>query len=277
MRPVEVVRRGAGYLARHGVEAPEANAEGLMLHVLGIDRAALLARREGLSADEAKTFGRLLCRRCSGTPLQHLTGEQGFRHLVLEVRPGVFVPRPETEVVVDAALDTIAATGSPIVVDLGTGSGAIALSIAQEHAGAEVWATDRSPEAVALASENARRLGLAVTVLEGDLFDPVPERLRRRVDLVVSNPPYVPEERRSHLPAEVLADPDGAVFGGPEVSERIVRLAASWLREGGHVVLEIDDEAGDASAAMARDAGFVDVEVRPDLAGRPRVVTGRRP
>jgi release factor glutamine methyltransferase len=277
MRPVEAVRRGAEYLARHGVAAPEANAERLMLHVLGVERAALLSRRDGLSADEAKTFGRLLCRRCSGIPLQHLTGEQGFRHLVLAVRPGVFVPRPETEIVVDAALEAIAAVGEPIVLDLGTGSGAIALSIAHEHVGAQVWATDRAPEAVALAGENAARLDLPVTVLEGDLFDPVPERLRGEVDLVVSNPPYVPEERRPHLPAEVLADPGGAVFGGPEVSRRIWRRSASWLREGGHVVLEIDDEAGEATVAMARDAGFADVTVRPDLAGRPRVVTGRRP
>ncbi len=104
MRPAELARRGAAYLARHGVESPEANAELLLRSVLGIDRTALATRDTALSREEARAYGRALCRRCTGTPLQHLTGEQGFRRLVLRVRPGVFVPRPETEVLVDAAL-----------------------------------------------------------------------------------------------------------------------------------------------------------------------------
>lgn len=274
----EVVRRGSAYLARHGVDSPEVNAERLMLAVLEVDRADLLSRERELSTAEAKAYGRALCRRCTGTPLQHLTGEQGFRHLVLVVRPGVFIPRPETEIVVDVALGFLAEAGSePLVVDVGTGTGAIALSIAQERPDARVWATDRSRDAVGLAQENAQRLDLPVTVLQGDVLAPLPADLRGEIDLVVSNPPYVPEERRRELTPEVLADPAEAVFGGPEVSAIILREAAAWLRPGGHVVMEIDDEAARVVSRLAREAGFVDLSVRDDLAGRPRVVAGRRP
>jgi release factor glutamine methyltransferase len=277
MRPAEVVRRGAAYLERHGVGSPEANAERLMLSILGIDRAELVRRRDGLTMAEARAYGRVLCRRCTGTPLQHLTGEQAFRHLVLTVRPGVFIPRPETEVVVDVALAAIDGGTAPSVVDVGTGTGAIGLSIAQEHPGARVWATDRSHEAVALARENAERLGLDVTVLEGELLEPLPAELRGSLDLVVANPPYVPPDRAPDLSPEVLADPADALFAGPELSGRILDTAAVWLRPEGHVVLEIDDEAADAVSGLARRSGFADVVVHEDLAGRPRVVAGRRP
>lgn len=277
MRPAAVVRRGAEYLEHHGVESPQANAERLMLAILGTDRTGLLARVEGLTAAEAKAYGRALCRRCAGTPLQHLTGEEGFRHLVLRVRAGVFIPRPETEVLVEVALQTIAGVRDAAVADVGTGTGAIALSIALEHPGARVWATDAAPEAVSLASENVVALGLEVTVLTGDLLTPLPRHLHRKLDLVVSNPPYVPDERRALLTAEVLADPDDALFGGPEVYRRLFAQAAEWLRPHGHVVVEIDDEAGPTARELALAAGFVDVAVLPDLAGRPRVVRGRRP
>jgi len=277
MRPAEVARRGADYLERHGVGSPEANAERLMLSILGIDRAELVRRRDGLTTAEARAYGRVLCRRCTGTPLQHLTGEQAFRHLVLTVRPGVFIPRPETEVVVDVALAAIDGGAAPSVVDVGTGTGAIGLSIAQEHPGARVWATDRSHEAVALARENAERLGLDVTVLEGELLEPLPAELRGSLDLVVANPPYVPPDRAPDLPPEVLADPADALFAGPELSGRILDTAAVWLRPEGCVVLEIDDEAADAVSGLARRSGFADVVVHEDLAGRPRVVAGRRP
>ncbi|MGZ8579425.1 MAG: N5-glutamine methyltransferase family protein, partial [Actinomycetota bacterium] len=154
MRPAEVVRRGTEYLRRHDVENPELNAEALMQAVLETDRAGVLARDEGLSAAEAKAYGRALCHRCTGTPLQHLTGEQGFRYLMLRVRPGVFVPRPETEVLVDAALGAIADLAKPTVVDLCTGAGPVALSLRHERPETGVWATDIAPEAVILAREN---------------------------------------------------------------------------------------------------------------------------
>src|SRR4051795_4879750 len=130
MRPAEGARRGADYLRRHGVDASQAVAESeaLLQRVLGGGRAELFTRDTGLTTAEAKAYGRALCRRCTGTPLQHLTGEQGFRRLLLEVRPGVFVPRPETEVLVEVSLRSIASIDAPVAVDLCTGSGAVALA-----------------------------------------------------------------------------------------------------------------------------------------------------
>ncbi|MGZ8566136.1 MAG: peptide chain release factor N(5)-glutamine methyltransferase [Actinomycetota bacterium] len=277
MRPAEVVRRGTEYLRRHDVENPELNAEALMQAVLDTDRAGVLARDEGLSAAEAKAYGRGLCRRCTGTPLQHLTGEQGFRYLILRVRPGVFVPRPETEVLVDAALGAIADLAKPTVVDLCTGAGPVALSLRHERPETGVWATDIAPEAVILARENAERLGLDVVVLEGDLFEPLPPELKGSLDLVTANPPYVALEEAASLPPEVRADPPLAVFGGLEMYERILPAAFSWLRPGGAVVLEIEESLGGQVSAVVRRAGFEEVDVRPDLTGRDRVVAARRP
>ncbi|MGZ8604852.1 MAG: N5-glutamine methyltransferase family protein, partial [Actinomycetota bacterium] len=174
MRPADVLRRATDYLDRHGVESPAANAERLLMHVLGTDRAGLLTRTDGLDTREARTFGRALCQRCAGTPLQHLVGEQAFRRLELEVRPGVFVPRPETELLVEHALEALEGVEGPTIVDVGTGTGAIALAMKDERPGAAVYATDVSPEAVELARANAGRLGLDVRVLLGHLLEPLP-------------------------------------------------------------------------------------------------------
>jgi release factor glutamine methyltransferase len=275
VRPADVVRRAADYLERHGVESPRANAEQLLMHVLGTDRAGLYARGEGLDTAEARRFGRALCQRCAGTPLQHLTGEQAFRRLRLEVRPGVFVPRPETEVLVDHALAAIAGLGAPVVVDVGTGTGAVALAVKDECDGAAVYATDASTEAVELARANAARLGLDVRVLEGAFLDPLPEDLRGWIDLVVSNPPYVPPEDYEDLPLEVKADPESALLGGVEVYEHLAEHAARWLRDGGSIAVEIGAAQGGA-VVDALSTRFGDVRVEPDLAGRDRVVVARR-
>lgn len=276
MRPSETVRRAADYLERHGVESPLANAERLLMSVLGTDRAGLYARADGLDAREARLFGRALCQRCSGTPLQHLTGEQSFRRITVEVRPGVFVPRPETEVLVERALGALEGVEAPVVVDVGTGSGAIALAVKDERPDARVFATDRSSEAVELARANAERLGLHVTVLEGDLLEPVPPDLRGWVDLVVSNPPYVTAEEYEDLPPEVKADPRPALVGGREVFERIGAEAVRWLRDGGWLAVEIGAAQGERARSVLSGA-FVDVRVERDLAGRDRVVLARRP
>src|SRR5918996_1397822 len=235
MRPAEVVRRATDYLERHGVESPRATAEQLMIHVLGTDRAGLFSRTQGLDAREARMYGRAICQRCSGTPLQHLTGRQAFRRIEVEVRPGVFVPRPETEVLVEHALAAIQVSDGPLVADVGTGTGAIGLAIKDERPDARVFATDRSAEAVDLALANARRLRIDVTVLEGDLLTPLPEELRGWFDLVVSNPPYVTPEEYEGLPPEVKADPTLALLGGPEVYERLAAEALRWLRDGGEL------------------------------------------
>jgi release factor glutamine methyltransferase len=275
MHPAQVVRRAAEYLDRHGVDAPVPTAERLLAHVLGTDRAGLYAR-DGLTSQEAKLFGRALCRRCAGEPLQHVTGEQGFRRLLLRVRPGVFVPRPETEVLVQVALDALEGIRGPVVVDVGTGSGAVALAIKHERPDARVIATDVSGEAVRLARENAERLGLDIAVLGGDQLEPVPDDVGP-IDAVVANPPYVADADRASLPREVLAEPEVAVFGGIEIYERLFGQAAERLGPGGTVVVEIHERMAAPVIVAAREAGFVDARIDRDLAGRDRVVSARGP
>lgn len=278
----EVIRRSTAYLERHGVQSARANVETLLVHLLETDRASLYTRPGGLDTARAKALGRALCRRCVGVPLQHLTGEQVFYGLRLSVEPGVFVPRPETEVLVDAALealDRMAADGpaEPLVVDVGTGTGAVALAVAHARPRARVHATDRDPRAVALARRNAIDLGLSdrVTFVEGDLLDPLPEGLRGRVDVLLSNPPYLSEEEHENLPDEVLADPRDALVGGTTVHTRLAEAAAEWLRPGGSLIVEIGlDQEGEVVAIFG-SSGLVEVEVLPDLAGRHRIVRGR--
>ena len=276
MRPAQVVRRAAEYLDRHGVESSVPTAERLLSHVLGTDRTGMYAR-EGLTLQEAKLFGRALCRRCVGEPLQHVTGEQGFRRLTVRVRPGVFVPRPETEMLVQTVLDGLAATESPTVVDVATGSGAVALAIKDERPDATVLAIDLSPEAVALTRENAETLGLVVTVFEGDLLEPLWGDLPGQLDAVVCNPPYVALEARDSLPPDVRAEPELAVFGGLDLYERLFEQAFADLRPGGLVAVEIEESAAESVSKAAEREGFTDLEARQDLAGRDRVVSGRRP
>jgi release factor glutamine methyltransferase len=276
VRPAQVVRRAAEYLERHGEESPVPTAERLLSHVLGTDRTGIYGR-ERLTSQEAKLFGRALCRRCAGEPVQHVTGEEGFRHLTVGIRPGVFVPRPETEILVEVVLDGLAGVGSPVVIDVCTGSGAVALALKDERPDATVLATDLAPEAVALARDNAEALGLPITVLEGDLLDPLPPEVRGETDVVVCNPPYVPPEARDSLPPDVRAEPELAVFGGVALYERLFAQAMSSLRAGGLVAVEIEESTAASVSAAAERAGFVDLSVRRDLTGRDRVVSGRRP
>jgi release factor glutamine methyltransferase len=275
VRPAEVLRRASDYLDRHGVESPSATAEALMMAILGTDRTGLYTRTSGLDMREARTFGRALCQRCTGTPLQHLTGEQTFRRISLEVRPGVFVPRPETEVLVGLALEEVVGVAAPLVIDVGTGTGALALSVKDERPDATVFATDLSAEAVELARSNAARLRLDITVVEGDLFDPMPEELLGSVDMVMSNPPYIDPDVLEGLPAEVRADPELALVGGVDLIDRLATDAARWLRSAGALVVEIGEDQG-TEAIRLLEGRFRDVRVEPDLTGRDRVVLGRR-
>ena len=274
MRPSQVVARAADYLGRHGVESPRETAEALLMYFLETDRAGLYARSEGLDTRTAKVFGRALCQRCHGVPLQYLTGEQQFMDLVLGVAPGVFVPRPETEVLVERASETVAGVDGPVVADVGTGTGAVALALKRLHPGATVFATDVSSEAVAVARANASRLALEVEVLEGDLLEPLPGEVRGRVDLLVSNPPYVTEEEYEDLPEDVKAEPYEALVGGTDVHRRLAAEAPGWLRPGGWLVLEVGAaQGGDVAGLLG--SSFEEVEVLQDLGGRDRVVRGR--
>jgi release factor glutamine methyltransferase len=276
VRLSEVVVRATDYLARHGVDSPRETAEALLEYFLDTDRAGLYASTEGLDTRTAKLFGRALCQRCHGVPLQYLTGEQQFLDLVLGVAPGVFVPRPETEMLVERSLQVLEGTEAPVVADVGTGTGAVALAIKRRRPDATVYATDISEEAVAVARANASRHSLDVTVLHGDLFSPLPPELRGRLNLVVSNPPYVTLAEYDTLPEEVKTEPYDALVGGTDLHGRLTSEAPEWIRPGGWLVVEIGAAQGDEVKRILLER-FDDVHVLPDLAGRDRVVRGRLP
>lgn len=274
MRPSQVVARAAEYLGKHDVESPRETAEALLMYFLETDRAGLFSRDEGLDTRTAKLFGRALCQRCHGVPLQYLTGEQQFFDLVLGVAPGVFVPRPETEVLVERALELIPSAGG-VVVDIGTGTGAIALAVKRFRPDVRVVATDVSEDAVAVARANASRHGLDVEVLPGDLLGPVPSELRGLLDVVISNPPYVTQEEYASLPEEVRAEPFEALVGGTDIHERLAIEGAEWLRAGGWLVMEIGaSQAQEVETVLGER--FEAVETSADMSGRDRVVSARR-
>ncbi len=259
------------------------DAELLLAHVLGVPRARLLTL-DAVADDDAARFEGLVEQRADRVPLQHLTGRAPFRHLELAVGPGVFVPRPETEQLAGWALDRLAGTEGAIVVDLGSGSGALALSIAHEHPGTRVTAVERDPGAIAWTRHNAMaRVGAGDTpvgVVQGDMTDPsLLAELDGRVTVVVSNPPYVPDD--AVLPREVADhDPPSALWGGPDgldVVRGMLAVAARLLHPGGWLGIEHADQQGTALPAVVRaHGGFTDVEDHPDLAGRPRFTTARR-
>ncbi|WP_279385452.1 peptide chain release factor N(5)-glutamine methyltransferase [Klenkia marina] len=267
-------------LAGAGVESPRVDAELLLAHALGVPRARLITL--GDVADPAR-FEHLVEQRAARVPLQHLTGVAAFRHLELRVGPGVFVPRPETEQIAGWVLERVAGDRAPVVVDLGTGSGAIALSVAGEHPGAQVTAVERDADAIAWTRLNADARAAAgdtpVTVLAGDMTDPrLLVDLDGTVDVVVSNPPYVPDDAR--LPKEVADhDPPLALWGGPDgldVVRGLLRTAARLLRPGGWLAIEHADVQGTSLPALVRaHGGFTDVVDHPDLAGRPRYTTAQ--
>jgi len=253
------------------------DAELLLAHVLGVSRTALLTM-DDLPDDAAARFTVLLGQRADRVPLQHLTGRAPFRHLELAVGPGVFVPRPETEQLAGWALERLTGLRAPVVVDLGSGSGALALAIAQEHPGARVTAVERDPVAIEWTRTNAA--GSTVEVLAGDMTDGGLLRdLDGAVDVVVSNPPYVP--LGAGLPQEVAEhDPPLALWGGPDgldVVRGLLDTAARLLRPGGWLGVEHADQQGVALPALVRAHGsWTDVEDHPDLAGRPRYTTACR-
>ena len=277
-----------GYLTERDVEHPRRSAEWLLSAATGLSRVELYAYHDRpLSPDERTPLREGVKRRAAGEPLQYVTGEVAFRHIIVKVRPGVLIPRPETEVLVDAGLPAvdaaIAARGEALVLDLCTGSGCIALAIAQERPEARLLATDLSPIAVEVAAENAARLGLEdrVDVREGDLFAPLPTESRGQIDLLISNPPYVPSADVPDLPAEVAGfEPHLALDGGADgldIFRRILAEARDWLTPGsGILAIELDERRVQHAAGEARQ-WYEDVRVVADLTGRDRIVTARLP
>lgn len=230
---------------------------------------------EAAGGDE-KVEVELLARWEGGEPLQYVLGRWAFRGLDLAVDRRALIPRPETEVLVEVALSLV--RNPRVVVDLGTGSGAIALAVATERPRAQVWAVESSPDALSLARANDEEG--RVTFLEGEWFDPLPSELAGRVDLIVSNPPYVSQAELDQLDATVRDwEPHRALVSGPtglECLEVIVDAAPGWLAPRGVIVLECAPHQVEAVVAMCERASFVDATHHADLAGRPRVVTATR-
>jgi release factor glutamine methyltransferase len=270
-----VVRRTAERLDSEGVLPARLDAELLVAHVLGVSRTALAAERNReLTAAEQERVAELVARRATREPLQYVVGEWGFRRLTLTVDDRALIPRPETETVVERCLALLRGVDAPLVLDVGTGSGAIALAIADEHPGAQMTGIDVSEDALSLARENATRTGVEVELLRVDMLSGLPGT---EWDLVVSNPPYVrPDEATGLAPEVVEWEPHVALFDGGH-TELLVRDAARVLRQGGALVLESFDERAGQVADLLERSGFTEVTVTRDLAGRDRVVEGRRP
>ena len=269
----DVLRRSTDHLAAKGAESPRVEAERLLAHALGMERVELYMHLDRpLTHAEVEAARGFLARRAAGEPLQYVLGEWGFRRLTLLIDSRALIPRPETETVVERCLALIAGREAPRVLDVGTGSGAIGLAIADEHPGARVTAVDVSDEALELAEANVRRTRLPVELLRHDLFDGLPGD---GWDLVVSNPPYVREEEVQSLPADVVAWEPGVALVGRGHTEAVVREAAGVLRAGGALVLEVHEGHADAVASLFQAHGFADVRTTADLTGRDRVVEGR--
>jgi release factor glutamine methyltransferase len=281
--PRQLIDEAADRLRAAGVPSPELDAEALLRHVLGWDRATLMAEAVTPltpNAEMRAQFERLVAERATRRPLQHLTGRQWFwRHEFL-VTPDVLIPRPETELIVEEGLRRLRDKASPVVVDVGTGSGCIALSLAAERRDAEVFGIDLSPAALTVAAENARRLGLEgrVRLLEGDLLAPV-VALHGSIDLLASNPPYLDArdalapEVRDHEPALALFPPGDAL----SVYRRLVPQAATALGPGGTLLLEVGLAMADDVAHLCEAAGLRVDRILPDLQAIPRTVVARRP
>jgi release factor glutamine methyltransferase len=270
----EVLRRATEYLAGKGVESPRLDAEHMLGKALGLSRVELYMHHDRPLEDaERDEFRALVRRRGEREPLAYVLGEWGFRRLTLKTDRRALVPRPETEVVVERCLALLNG-GTPKVLDVGTGTGAIALAIADEHPSARVTALEVSPDALALARENAALTGLSVEFVEGDLTGGLGES---EYDLVVSNPPYVMQEEFATLQPEVRDwEPRLATVGG-EHTALIAQHALEALHQGGHVVLEVADTRAAEAAELLELLGYDNVVVTEDLAGRDRIVEGKRP
>lgn len=314
----------SGYLERKGDEHPRLSAEWLLANVTGLSRVELYVNYDKpLEADELAAMHVAIERRAAGEPLQYVTGEMPFRHIVLKCERGVLIPRPETEVLVDAALEGVDAAlarrgekdekrpegekdekdaegekdekrpdgekdepaGDPVrVLEVGTGTGCIALSIASERPGTHVTATDLSERAVELASRNREVLGLedAVDIVQTDLAEGVDPELMGSFSVLVSNPPYIPTAvLREEVPAEVADyEPELALDGGDDgldVFRRLLDLAPRALAPEGMLAVELfEGSLGDAAALARAQGGWSSIEVREDLTHRPRVLVAIR-
>ncbi len=289
MRLQEALRDGFKVLEEAGVPSPRLAAELLLMHALACDRIFLYAHPEReLNDTERIHYGRYLNERMTGKPTQYILGRQEFWGLQFRVTPAVLIPRPETEHLVERALELVRAwypaspadslgNAQPAIIDVGTGSGCIAIALASELPGARLFATDISAASLALAAENAQRLaGNRIGFCQADLLGAVSDSC---IDLVVSNPPYVPQTQAASIQREIRDfEPPVAVFAGEDgldVYARLVPDAGRVLRGGGWAAFEIGFAMLERVTAMF-GPDWADLDVRPDLAGIPRVISARR-
>ena len=275
LRAPDAARDAARKLAEAGVPEPVASAEVLLSELLGIRRGEIHFYDAPLTEEQAGLFGAWIGRRLDREPVQRILGYAYFRNLVLCLNDETLIPRPDTESVVEAALERLDARGGDgLVLDVGTGSGAIAVSIAKERPQARVHATDVSEEALAVARLNAEKNGARVEFHGADLL-PAPEALGRTVDLLVSNPPYIAASVLGSLAPEVRGwDPRVALDGGPDglhFYRRIFAESPPLLAGGAEVVVEVGDGQAQVVLDLGREGGFAPLGVRDDLAGTQRV------
>ncbi|HEU5362196.1 MAG TPA: peptide chain release factor N(5)-glutamine methyltransferase [Gaiellaceae bacterium] len=266
MTLAEVLRGATDYLAARGIESPRVDAELLLARALALQRIELYTHHDRpLTEGERAAARELVRRRGTREPLAYVLGDWGFRRLTLKTDARALVPRPETEVVVDRCLALLEGIERPRVADVGTGTGALALALKQERPDAVVVATDASPDALALARENAEANGLDVELVQTNLLEGVEEPF----DLVVSNPPYVHPLELDRLEPELAFEPQEALVDRGQTARLIESARFGWL------VLEVHEERAEEVARQLRAGGFTEVRITPDLALRPRVVEGR--
>ena len=287
MRTADVLAEGRARLAAAGTENPSLDASLLLAEALGKSRAAVIAGAGCVGAESLAAFDGFLRRRIAGECVAYILGRKEFRGLDFAVNESVLVPRPDTEILVEAAVEWLDGErgagegGAPRVLDLCTGSGAVAVAVKNEVPAAEVWATDVCPAALAVAAGNAERLlegRSAIRFLRGDLLRAVPAGTV--FDLIVGNPPYVPAGEIGGLSREVRGEPRLALDGGEDgldLIRTIVAGARGLLRPGGALMVEADPRQMGAIAALMEKAGFADIGVSADLGGLERVIAGTKP
>ena len=272
-----LVREIKGTLTGAGIENAARESEWIVESASGLDRASIALHGGEVDEPVASKARELAGRRAGGEPLQYVTGVVGFRRLELQIGPGALIPRPESELVTGVAMDLLPQGG--LLVDIGTGAGAMALATADERPDARVIATDVAADALEWAQRNKDALQLEVEFYEGDLFACLPEEMKGSIDVVVSNPPYVPEDF-SLAPVIRDHEPHVALFAsgdGLAIIERLVADAPEWLKPDGWVVLEMDHAQRDAVRRLFEARGYRDVAILEDQTGRPRIARARRP